>query len=108
MLLSQLGYKVFTAENGQAGLTLYKEHLTEVRLVILDMVMPVMGGRETFEALHANDPTLPVIITTGFSGEKDLQALLGKGVAGIIHKPFSRLEIAEMVAKFISAGKAMS
>jgi PAS domain S-box-containing protein len=106
MLLSQLGYKVLTAQNGQAGLVKYKENRSEVRLVILDMVMPVMGGRETFEELHEIDPTLPVIITTGFSGEKDLQALLNKGVAGIIHKPFTKLEIAEMVAKFLSTGKA--
>jgi CheY-like chemotaxis protein len=103
MILSQLGYKIIAAENGRAGLTLYKEHRSEVRLVILDMVMPIMGGRETFEAIHENDPTLPVIITTGFSGETDLQALLDNGVAGILHKPFRRLEIAEMVAKYLSA-----
>ena len=105
-ILSRLGYKIFAAENGQAGLTLYKEHRTEIRLVILDMIMPVMSGRETFEALHQNDPTLPIIISTGFSGEKDLQALLGKGVTGIIHKPFRRLELAEMVANMLSAGRA--
>ncbi len=103
MILSQLGYKILAAENGRRGLSLYHEHCSEIRLVIIDMVMPVMGGRETFEALHEKDPALPVIITTGFSGEKDLQALLGKGVAGILHKPFRKLEIAEMAAKFMSA-----
>jgi signal transduction histidine kinase len=106
VLLTRLGYKILTAENGHSGLSLYKTHCSEIRLVLLDMIMPTMAGRETFKVLQEIDPTLPIIVITGFSGEKDLQSLLGKGVAGVIHKPFRELELAQMIAKFLPTKNA--
>ena len=71
-ILTKLG-RVITAENG--GYRTYKEHRKEINLVILDMIMPVMGGKETFMSIHSIDPSLPVIISSGFSREEDQEAL---------------------------------
>ena len=61
------------------------------------MIMLVMGGKETFRYLHENDPSLPVIITTGFSREADIQTMRERGATEVIAKPFRRREIAEIV-----------
>jgi PAS domain S-box-containing protein len=104
-ILTRLGYTILTAENGRHGLTVYKDHCKEIRLVIIDMIMPVLGGRETFREVHGIDPSLPIIISSGFSGDADIEALRKQGVAGYIHKPFHRLELAEMVARLLLAGR---
>lgn len=101
-ILSKLGYKVLVAENGKKGLELFKEHSEEIRLVILDMVMPVMGGRETYLAIHKMNSSLPVVISSGFSREEDLEPLRKLGVAGFLRKPFHRVELAEIAAKLVS------
>jgi CheY-like chemotaxis protein len=69
--------------------------------VILDMIMPVMGGRDAFSNIHALDPSLPIIISSGFSRESDLEALRQQGVSGFLRKPFHRNELAEMIAKLL-------
>lgn len=101
-ILSKLGYRVITAENGKRGIELYKDHREEINLVILDMIMPVMGGKETFMNIHSFDPSLPVIISSGFSREEDQEALSRLGVSGYLRKPFHRVELAEMISKLLS------
>jgi len=100
-ILTKLGYKVLLAENGKNGIEIYKEFREEIRLVILDMIMPVMGGRETFLAIHKLNPLLPVVISSGFSREDDLDSLQKLGVSGFLRKPFHRVELAEIVAKMM-------
>ena len=65
-ILTKLGYRVITAENGK-GVSNLQGAPEEINLVILDMIMPVMGGKETFMSIHSIDPSLPVIISSGFS-----------------------------------------
>jgi CheY-like chemotaxis protein len=100
-ILSKLGYDVIVAENGRRGIELYNEHRAEIKLVILDMIMPVMGGRDAFSNIHALDPSLPIIISSGFSRETDHDSLRQQGVSGFLRKPFHRLELAEMIARLL-------
>lgn len=99
-LLKRQGYEVLLAEDGAKALQMYTEHRAEIRLVILDLIMPVMGGKETFQYLHEADPRLPVIVTTGFSRETDIQMIREMGAVDILAKPFRRREIAEKVARY--------
>jgi PAS domain S-box-containing protein len=101
-LLSKLGYTVLIAGNGRLGIEMYQEHEKEIRLVILDIIMPVMGGRETFVKLHQLSPALPVIISSGFSTSEDLEALRRMGASSFLRKPFHRMELAEMISKLLS------
>jgi PAS domain S-box-containing protein len=99
--LRSLGYKVISAENGQIGLDKFKSKSNEIDLVLLDMIMPVMGGRETLEKLREIDSTIPVIISSGFSKEEDTNAMKEKGISGFLHKPFRRVELAEAVGTIL-------
>jgi PAS domain S-box-containing protein len=100
--LTSLGYKVFCAENGKIGVNTFKENRGEIDLVILDMIMPVMGGREAFGKLREIDPNIPVIISSGFSKEDDILAMKTGGVSGFLNKPFRRVELANMVRSAMS------
>lgn len=85
-MLTRSGYHVETAENGQEALRKYLQS-TKVDLVILDMIMPKMGGEETLENLHAINPELKVLIATGYSQYADNQ-VTRLSAAGIMQKPF--------------------
>lgn len=97
-ILTDLGYRIILAENGLEGIKEISRHGDNIDLVILDMIMPVMGGRQTFEKLRELAPSLPVIISSGFSKEEDLAILKDQSIAGFLRKPFRRTELARLVA----------
>ncbi|HNX31018.1 MAG TPA: PAS domain S-box protein [Holophaga sp.] len=103
-MLEELGYTVLTAENGRTGLEVLAARKHEIRLVVLDMIMPVMGGRDTFNRIQELDGTIPVIICSGFSKEGELSGLKRGEPAGFLHKPFRRAELAATVAEILREG----
>lgn len=100
-MLVDLGYEVICAENGKIGLELFKLH-NDINLVLLDMIMPVMGGRETFDKLRQIDQNLSIIICSGFSKESDLDELYNNGVSGFLDKPFKYSELSELVKSLLN------
>jgi len=96
-ILGKAGFTVLTAKNGSVGIDLVKQHGRELRCVILDLVMPVMDGRETFFALQDISPDTPVFISSGYSIDGAAQELLNSGAAGFLQKPFSITEVIEKV-----------
>ncbi|QBG48637.1 transporter substrate-binding domain-containing protein [Verrucomicrobia bacterium S94] len=87
-LLGRLGYRVRCAENGADALEKFKAGRHEINLVILDMMMPVMNGRDCFRKLREIDPHIHILIATGFSVESDLEPLLSTGRCNLLHKPY--------------------
>ncbi|MDD3147798.1 MAG: ABC transporter substrate-binding protein [Candidatus Riflebacteria bacterium] len=98
-ILKELGYTVLQASNGLQGLKIFADNPGRVDLVILDMIMPVMGGRETFAKLREISTTVPIIISSGFAKEEDILALKSQNISGFLQKPFRRLQLAEAVFK---------
>jgi PAS domain S-box-containing protein len=97
-LLEKLGYSVLLAANGRQALDMYLEKKADVSLVILDLVMPIMDGVETFYKLRHMDPEVKILVSSGY-GEKDKDyGLLATEAAGFIQKPFDLQGISEMVA----------
>jgi PAS domain S-box-containing protein len=96
-LLESLGYKVLTAENGDEGIKSFIMRKDEINLIVLDMIMPVMGGREAFKKLREIDPAVPVLIASGFAREEHMVLLKEQGVSGFLQKPFRISELAEKV-----------
>jgi len=99
-MLKGLGYTIHTVENGEQALAFLET--TSVDLVILDMIMPVMNGRETFNAMMEKGYTMPVIISSGFSEESDTAGLREKGLFGFINKPYQRMELSRVVSRAMS------
>lgn len=87
-MLGMLGYEVVTARNGQEALDQYR-HRDDFAFVILDLTMPVMDGEQTFDELRKINSEAIVIITSGYSEQEVANRFAGKGVKGVLQKPFN-------------------
>ena len=101
-ILSDFGYKVLTASNGQKALAILNQPDSKVDLVITDLVMPGMGGRELMERIRQFDPSLPVMPTSGYVLPEDK-----KNSAGYLQKPFTSTELLMTVKAALVAAKVV-
>jgi PAS domain S-box-containing protein len=103
-MLGALGYTVLLAENGMAGIQTYRNDHQDIDLVILDMIMPRMGGPEVFTALKAIDPAVKVLLYSGYSNSslEGIDELIARGAAGFIQKPFSAEDISVAIRNAMS------
>ena len=88
-MLGRLGYEVLTAVDGRSALERYRREKDRIDLVILDMVMPGMGGGETFDRLKACDPGVKVLLSSGYSLDGQASEIIQRGCVGFIQKPFN-------------------
>jgi PAS domain S-box-containing protein len=100
-MLQSLGYEVVTAVDGAAAVTYYQRHWQQVDLILLDMIMPKLGGRDTYRALKKINPTLRVLLFSGYSLDNEAQMVLDEGALGFIQKPLRRVELSQRVAAAI-------
>ncbi|MFN3135957.1 MAG: response regulator, partial [Candidatus Kryptonium sp.] len=98
-LLEAEGFKVYTAGDGAEGINIYREHRDEIDLVILDLNMPKMSGKETLAQLLLIDPNVKVIISTGYITESEKEEV--EGVLGFIEKPFDIDKLLKMIAEIL-------
>jgi|WetSurMetagenome_2_1015567.scaffolds.fasta_scaffold37398_2 CheY-like chemotaxis protein len=96
-LLEELGYKALTAQGGAKAIEVYKQHPTEIDLVILDMIMPEMNGKETLTKLMEIDKDVSVLLSSGFSINGEAKAILDLGCRGFIQKPFKPEELTRKI-----------
>uniref|UniRef100_C6DZM9 histidine kinase n=1 Tax=Geobacter sp. (strain M21) TaxID=443144 RepID=C6DZM9_GEOSM len=87
-MLRILGYRVLTAEDGVVAVELFKEHRGDITCVILDQTMPNLDGEQTFRILRSIDPSIKVIMSSGFSEQDIAERFTGRGLAGFIQKPY--------------------
>jgi PAS domain S-box-containing protein len=102
-ILEKLGYRVVTAESGLEAVDAYLKQKKNIALVILDMVMPGMGGGETFDRLKAIDRNVKVILSSGYSIDGRATDIMDRGCIGFIQKPFTVEEISWKVRKALDA-----
>jgi len=94
-LLHALGYRALLAEDGAEALEIYGEQRGEIVMVLLDMVMPVMDGVDTFLKLRELDPEVKVLLTSGHTIEEKAEWLLERGARGFLQKPYTLDALAE-------------
>ena len=104
-VLTSEGYKVLTASTGREALDMYAKAQDEVSLVILDLIMPEMGGKECLNELLRIDPRLKVLIASGLSGDPSTKELLEMGARGFVGKPFRMKELLQQVRKVLDEGE---
>jgi CheY-like chemotaxis protein len=102
LMLPEIGYKVLLAGSGEEALQIYKEKGEKIDLVILDMVMPAMGGGETFDQLHGMDPAIKVLLASGYSIDGKAQEIIDRGCKGFIQKPFDMVELSKAISKALN------
>ena len=99
--LTAAGYTVLTASNGVEGLRAYEAHAGPIHLVLTDVVMPVMGGRELAERLSRLHPDIKVLYVSGYTDDAIAHhGVLDPGVH-LIHKPFSAPELTRKVREVL-------
>ncbi len=102
LILQRAGFRVLAAENGQKGVELFSEHAQEVKLVLLDLLMPVMGGDEAFDQIRKIRPEVPVVLLSGFEEDEAFRRFGDKKLQGFIKKPFTADWLCESVREAIS------
>jgi CheY-like chemotaxis protein len=95
--LERQGYTVLLAEHGGQAVDLFRQRGPEIRLVLLDLTMPVMGGEETLRHLKMRNAGVPILLSSGFNEVEAIQRFTGKGLAGFIQKPYTAAALAEKV-----------
>lgn len=103
MYLEELGYDVILSENGKQAVEVFKHSPKSYDLVILDMIMPEMNGRDCFAALRAINPEVRVILSSGFSREKDVAQMKADGLKDYIRKPYRSVTLSQVVSKVITS-----
>jgi PAS domain S-box-containing protein len=88
-MLTKLGYEVLSARNGAEAVELYKTCREKVDLVLLDMVMPKVGGSEAFDRLREINPAVKVILCSGYSVDGQATDILNRGCNAFVQKPFN-------------------
>ncbi|PWH19809.1 MAG: hypothetical protein DDG58_04300 [Ardenticatenia bacterium] len=99
--LRLMGLQALTASDGEEGVRLFQEHATEIACVILDLTMPCQDGANTYHALRAVRPDIPIILTSGYSLQEVLQRLEGQKPDGFLHKPYPLEELRRAVESVI-------
>jgi two-component system, cell cycle sensor histidine kinase and response regulator CckA len=106
-ILASLGYTVLVASGGQAAVDLFIDQQDRVSLVILDYVMPGMGGREVFEALKQVKPDVKVLLSSGYSSTDQVAALIEKGCRGFIQKPYDTVKMSRTLRTILDEVSAI-
>ena len=94
-----------TAPDGETALKLYAERKQEISLVILDLMMPGMGGKQCLEQLLATAPDVKVVIASGYSVNGPAKATLKAGAKGFIKKPFELKQMLKVVREVLDQKK---
>lgn len=87
-ILERLGYEVLTASSGEQALEIFSEKSHQIDIVILDMIMPGIGGAETYDRLKNIRDDVKVILSSGYSMNGHAANILARGCNGFIQKPF--------------------
>jgi PAS domain S-box-containing protein len=101
-MLRTLGYRVTACADGTEAVAVYREHAREVDLVILDMVMPGMGGRDTFHALRQIHPQVRALLSSGYTLNGEAQSILDEGVLAFVGKPYRLADLSRAVAEALA------
>jgi PAS domain S-box-containing protein len=101
--LEKSGYRVLTANDGEEGCAVFKEHAGEIRLVITDMSMPGMDGLKMAAAIHKISPSIPILGTSGLDTQPDKKTLRALGLQRILSKPCNSATILEAIRQVLDA-----
>ena len=102
MMLKRLGYRVLKAHSGYEGLKLFEENKSKIDLIISDLEMPKMNGKEVMDKLREIDPQIKVMLSSGALTEADEKNVVNKGFNGFIKKPYNMNTLCEKMTEIIN------
>jgi len=100
--LTGLGYSIVLARDGREAIEKFEANPREISLVVLDVVMPRLGGLAALERIRGIDPSIPVIFTSGYSEESEiLSSLVSRGKAVLLQKPYPPKDLARKIREVL-------
>lgn len=101
--LEVLGYSVLLAEDGEKGVEIFEQNKLRITLVICDMIMPNMNGKETFAKLKEIDPNVKVLFSSGYSKEKYIEEVEQGGAVGFLNKPYGVEDLSKAIKEILNS-----
>jgi PAS domain S-box-containing protein len=102
---THLGFHVVEASDGEEAVAIFQQRKGEFSLVLMDLTMPRMDGREAFLRMREIAPEVPVVLTSGFSESDAVSDFAGRGLAGFLPKPYQRRQFDEIMQKALTPGR---
>jgi CheY-like chemotaxis protein len=100
-ILQKFGYTVLLARDGESALALYQEKPEHIALVILDLIMPGMGGKRCLEEILKISPGANVVIASGYSANAHARDVLDMGARAFVTKPYEINQLLGVVRKVL-------
>jgi PAS domain S-box-containing protein len=107
-VLKRAGYKVITADNGAEACEIFAENPDAIDIVVMDMVMPKMGGREAYHRINVLKPGVPVLFCSGYSSEGQNGTFDLPPGTSLLAKPYLPSEFSALIARMIQDARARS
>ncbi|MBN1828844.1 MAG: PAS domain S-box protein [Deltaproteobacteria bacterium] len=104
-LLTMLGYRVLKACSGPEAMQICRERAGDIHVVILDMIMPHMSGAEVFLELRKIDPSLKILLCSGYSMSDDVMKIVDKEAVLFLQKPFTIDQLSEKVRQVLDTSE---
>jgi CheY-like chemotaxis protein len=103
MILKNSGYDVVIAKSGEEAIEVYKENHSRIDMAILDMILPDMGGGDTYDRLKEINPGIKVLLASGYDIDYQGRDIMERGCDGFIQKPFNMNELLEKVRGILTS-----
>ena len=103
-ILERLGYRALTARSGKEAIEIYQANKNKINIVILDVIMPDMGGGETYDRLKKINPDIKVLLSSGYSINGQASEIMNRGCNGFIQKPFNMEQLSRKIRDILSNG----
>jgi PAS domain S-box-containing protein len=103
-MLAKLGFEVLIARDGEEAVAVYQDNQAKINLVLMDMVMPRVGGGEAFDRLKQINPDVKVILCSGYSIDGQARVILNRGCSAFIQKPFNLQTLSENIQAVLNGG----
>ncbi len=100
-LLEALSYRVIIARDGKEAIEVYRKDQEDIDFVLLDVVMPIMGGGEAYDRMKEINPNIKVLLSSGYNIDGQPAEILERGCNGFIQKPFNINELAERIREIL-------
>ena len=100
-ILHSMGYSVLSAGSGREAIDIYSSKRSEIDIVLLDLIMPGMGGIETFDSLKKIDPKVKILLLSGYKEDLEVSEILRRGINGFIQKPFDPRGLSQKIREVL-------
>jgi CheY-like chemotaxis protein len=107
-MLAKLGYRILVASSGKQAIELVADGENGIDLVILDLIMPGISGRKTFDRIREIRPFMPVMLSSGYAIKDEVTEIMDRGCNGFIQKPFNISALSKKIRKILDEAQNLN